>query len=325
MRTSSKMDHYTVYYSRFKCIIVTIFIINILLLWRNCFIVLSILIVEKVAVLCRFLDIGAVTKNHLLKYSLAHAFCCFLASVEDVNPAVATRARLLLDTIKRPALQVNTSHSPSAHSNSLSFSWRHKTRKKKYMNGPHHQEFILVLYLCNILYSCTYWRCAMQGLCLCLDFQFDTVVRDRPVILSKLLLLHVLKKDVPALSWEFFVNRFETLSLEAQLHLDCNKEFPFPTSMIKPKSPNLRFTCGSHITVHLYSKFLITCLLTAITAVRTNVANLSDAAMWKIRRARFARNQQKSVRSLRDSVKGGPPESKRAFSLPESLSNRQCE
>ncbi|XP_021429976.1 protein unc-79 homolog isoform X1 [Oncorhynchus mykiss] len=187
--------------------------------------------VEKVAVLCRFLDIGSVTKNHLLKYSLAHAFCCFLASVEDVNPAVATRARLLLDTIKSPAL---------------------------------------------------------QGLCLCLDFQFDTVVRDRPIILSKLLMLHHLKQEVPALSWEFFVNRFETLSLEAQLHLDCNKEFPFPTT---------------------------------ITAVRTNVANLSDAAMWKIRRARFARNRQKSVRSLRDSVKG-PSESKRAFSLPETLCNR---
>ncbi|CAB1330949.1 unnamed protein product, partial [Coregonus sp. 'balchen'] len=184
-----------------------------------------------VAVLCRFLDIGSVTKNHLLKYSLAHAFCCFLASVEDVNPAVATRARLLLDTIKSQAL---------------------------------------------------------QGLCLCLDFQFDTVVRDRPIILSKLLMLHHLKQEVPALSWEFFVNRFETLSLEAQLHLDCNKEFPFPTT---------------------------------ITAVRTNVANLSDAAMWKIRRARFARNRQKSVRSLRDSVKG-PSESKRAFSLPETLCNR---
>lgn len=63
-------------------------------------------LVERVAVLCRFLDMGAVTKSHLLKYSLAHAFCCFLASVEDVNPAVATRARLLLDTIKCPALQV---------------------------------------------------------------------------------------------------------------------------------------------------------------------------------------------------------------------------
>ncbi|XP_052009024.1 protein unc-79 homolog [Xyrauchen texanus] len=187
--------------------------------------------VERVAVLCRFLDIGSLTKSHLLKYSLAHAFCCFLASIEDVNPAVATRARLLLDTIKRPSL---------------------------------------------------------QGLCLCLDFQFDTVVRDRPIILSKLLLLHSLKQDIPALSWEFFVNRFETLSLEAQLHLDCNKEFPFPTT---------------------------------ITAVRTNVANLSDAAMWKIRRARFARNRQKSVRSLRDSVRG-PSESKRAFSLPETLCNK---
>ncbi|XP_053330696.1 protein unc-79 homolog isoform X1 [Spea bombifrons] len=187
--------------------------------------------VEKVAVLCRFLDIHSVTKNHLLKYSLAHAFCCFLTAVEDVNPAVATRAGLLLDTIKRPAL---------------------------------------------------------QGLCLCLDFQFDTVVKDRPTILSKLLLLHFLKQDIPALSWEFFVNRFDTLSLEAQLHLDCNKEFPFPTT---------------------------------ITAVRTNVANLSDAALWKIKRARFARNRQKSVRSLRDSVKG-PGESKRALSLPETLSTK---
>ncbi|KAF7704599.1 hypothetical protein HF521_021671 [Silurus meridionalis] len=184
--------------------------------------------VERVAVLCRFLDICSVNKSHLLKYSLAQAFCCFLASIEDVNPAVATRARLLLDTLKRPSL---------------------------------------------------------QGLCLCLDFQFDTVVRDRPIILSKLLLLHSLKPDIPALSWEFFVNRFETLSLEAQLHLDCNKEFPFPTT---------------------------------ITAVRTNTANLSDAAMWKIRRARFARNRQKSVRSLRDSVKGTSG-SKRAFSLPETF------
>lgn len=66
--------------------------------------------VEKVAVLCRFLDIHSVTKNHLLKYSLAHAFCCFLTAVEDVNPAVATRAGLLLDTIKRPALQVGALH-----------------------------------------------------------------------------------------------------------------------------------------------------------------------------------------------------------------------
>jgi len=74
--------------------------------------------VEKVAVLCRFLDIHSVTKNHLLKYSLAHAFCCFLTAVEDVNPAVATRAGLLLDTIKRPALQVVSLYG-KIHSNKI--------------------------------------------------------------------------------------------------------------------------------------------------------------------------------------------------------------
>lgn len=172
------------------------------------------------------------------------------------------------------------------------------------------------------------WFFIIQGLCLCMDFQFDTVVRDRPVILSKLLLLHFLKKDIPALSWEFFVNRFETLSLEAQLHLDCNKEFPFPTSMSPVRFLHLLqlhyiFLDIIVVTETSQPKFrLWPFFLTAITAVRTNVANLSDAAMWKIRRARFARNRQKSVRSLRDSVKGGQAESKRAFSLPESLSNR---
>lgn len=76
--------------------------------------VVFVVTVERVAVLCRFLDIASVTKNHLLKYSLAHAFCCFLAAVEDVNPAVATRARLLLDTIKRPALQAGYSREEKA-------------------------------------------------------------------------------------------------------------------------------------------------------------------------------------------------------------------
>uniref|UniRef100_UPI00358EFFB5 protein unc-79 homolog n=1 Tax=Myxine glutinosa TaxID=7769 RepID=UPI00358EFFB5 len=187
--------------------------------------------VEKVVVLCRFLDVTATAKSHTLKYSLSHALCCYLAAIEDPSPAVNTRARLLLDTIKHSSLRV---------------------------------------------------------LCTCLDFQFDMVVKDRPTILTKLLILHNLRPDVQALSWEFFVNRFDTLSLEAQLHLDCNKEFPFPTT---------------------------------ITTVRTNVIHLSDAALWKIKRARFARNRQKSVRSLRDSVKRHS-NSKRTSSLPDSTSSK---
>uniref|UniRef100_A0A8C4PWE9 Unc-79 homolog, NALCN channel complex subunit n=1 Tax=Eptatretus burgeri TaxID=7764 RepID=A0A8C4PWE9_EPTBU len=187
--------------------------------------------VEKVVVLCRFLDVTATAKSHTLKYSLSHALCCYLAAIEDPSPAVSTRARLLLDTIKHSSLRV---------------------------------------------------------LCTCLDFQFDMVVKDRPTILNKLLILHSLRPDIQALSWEFFVNRFDTLSLEAQLHLDCNKEFPFPTT---------------------------------ITTVRTNVIHLSDAAVWKIKRARFARNRQKSVRSLRDSVKRNS-NSKRTSSLPDSTSSK---
>lgn len=88
--------------------IICISVIECIVYRKLCITLFSKISVEKVAVLCRFLDIGAVTKNHLLKYALAHAFCCFLTSVEDVNPAVATRARLLLDTVKRPALQVTS-------------------------------------------------------------------------------------------------------------------------------------------------------------------------------------------------------------------------
>jgi hypothetical protein len=63
-------------------------------------------------------------------------------------------------------------------------------------------------------------------------------------------------------------------------------------------------------------------LCPAITAVRTNVANLSDAAMWKIRRARFARNRQKSVRSLRDSVKRSPTKSTAKGNRPSQGASR---
>ncbi len=92
------------YSTPFFCVSMIITAVDVI---SDCLMILALsLSVERVAVLCRFLDIGSVTKSHMLKYSLAHAFCCFLASIEDVNPAVATRARLLLDTIKRPALQV---------------------------------------------------------------------------------------------------------------------------------------------------------------------------------------------------------------------------
>ncbi|KAF7467023.1 Hypothetical predicted protein [Marmota monax] len=58
-----------------------------------------------------------------------------------------------------------------------------------------------------------------------------------------------------------------------------------------------------------------------LDTIKRPALQVIDAALWKIKRARFARNRQKSVRSLRDSVKG-PAESKRALSLPETLTSK---
>ena len=114
-----------------------------------------------------------------------------------------------------------------------------------------------------------------------------------------------------------------------------NKSMQMSTLQMDPSSPYEAFLTwvGPGAQLHLalgsirdspccgMNPNLVNCICKAITAVRTNVANLSDAAMWKIKRARFARNRQKSVRSLRDSVKG-PVESKRALSLPETLTTK---
>lgn len=59
-----------------------------------------------------------------------------------------------------------------------------------------------------------------QCLICCLEFQFDTVITDRTMILHKLFLLSTVLKDQEVLSWDFFLNRFDTLCLEAQLDLD---------------------------------------------------------------------------------------------------------
>ncbi|XP_072170179.1 protein unc-79 homolog [Diadema setosum] len=62
----------------------------------------------------------------------------------------------------------------------------------------------------------------------CLEFQWDSVLEDRVLILSRLRLLHHYMPTAPVLSWEFFMNRLDTLALEAQVDREQDKEFPFP-------------------------------------------------------------------------------------------------
>lgn len=55
--------------------------------------------VEKVVVIGRFLGLSAVKQCPGLQAAIAHAFCFLIASLDDINVAVAQRASLYLTTL----------------------------------------------------------------------------------------------------------------------------------------------------------------------------------------------------------------------------------
>lgn len=57
----------------------------------------------------------------------------------------------------------------------------------------------------------------LQTICFCLESQFDSCILDRPLIISRIILLTTLVPDESIFSWDFFIQRFETLAIEAQL------------------------------------------------------------------------------------------------------------
>ncbi|XP_075984976.1 UNC-79 domain-containing protein isoform X3 [Anticarsia gemmatalis] len=64
-----------------------------------------------------------------------------------------------------------------------------------------------------------------QLLLYCLETQFDLVIVDRPMILQSIYQLHNTLSDRKILTWDFFLNRFEALFLEAQIN--SNKTIDF--------------------------------------------------------------------------------------------------
>ncbi|XP_038110168.1 protein unc-79 homolog isoform X5 [Culex quinquefasciatus] len=63
---------------------------------------------------------------------------------------------------------------------------------------------------------------AIQALLFCLESQFDMFIVDRPVVLQSLYQLHNMLSDRKVLTWDFFLNRFDTLFVEAQVNLEKN-------------------------------------------------------------------------------------------------------
>ncbi|XP_031779809.1 protein unc-79 homolog isoform X4 [Nasonia vitripennis] len=70
------------------------------------------------------------------------------------------------------------------------------------------------------LYLGTIHDIAVKALLTCMETQFDLVIIDRPIILQTLYQLHNCLCDRRILTWEFFLNRFDTLFIEAQINLE---------------------------------------------------------------------------------------------------------
>ncbi|KOX78817.1 Protein unc-79 like protein, partial [Melipona quadrifasciata] len=79
----------------------------------------------------------------------------------------------------------------------------------------------------STLYLGTIHDAAMRSLILCLETQFDTVIVDRPMVLQSLYQLHNSLSDRHVLTWEFFLNRFDALFLEAQIYLERSGDIPY--------------------------------------------------------------------------------------------------
>ena len=78
----------------------------------------------------------------------------------------------------------------------------------------------MLLLIVHRLLICLCVQCLLE----CLEFQFDTVISDRSMILHNMYLLSVALKHQEILTWEMFLNRFDTLCLEAQLDLDKSSD-----------------------------------------------------------------------------------------------------
>lgn len=67
----------------------------------------------------------------------------------------------------------------------------------------------------------------MQLLVWCLEAQFDTVILDRPMILQTVYQLYSHLSERRFLTWDFFLNRFDALFMEAQISLERSGEITY--------------------------------------------------------------------------------------------------
>ncbi|XP_070493923.1 protein unc-79 homolog isoform X3 [Chironomus tepperi] len=77
------------------------------------------------------------------------------------------------------------------------------------------------------LYLGTIHDTAIRSLLFCLESQFDTFIIDRPVVLQSVYQLLNSLSDRKILTWDFFLSRFDTLFIEAQVNLEKNGDLSY--------------------------------------------------------------------------------------------------
>ncbi|CAD5115352.1 DgyrCDS4332 [Dimorphilus gyrociliatus] len=137
----------------------------------------------------------------------------------------------------------------------------------------------------TLLYLDTIKTSSLKFLMHALEFQFDSVISDRSMIMQRIYLLFVaLRNKREVIGWEFFLSRFDTLCLEAQLDLDNSVDASSVTGL-------------------------------------SNNDRQSEHFLRKLNRARFALARTNSIRSLSGSLK---PPYRRAASVPHHLLVKNC-
>ncbi|XP_052267084.1 protein unc-79 homolog [Dreissena polymorpha] len=146
----------------------------------------------------------------------------------------------------------------------------------------------------TIQYLETIKTASIKCICQCMEFQFDAVISDRSMILHCVQLLANILPQANILSWDFFLARFDSLSLEAQIDLEATGDLSFPTE---------------ELALSIDFKDL------------TSSDRESEYFLRKLNRARFALARTDSIQSVSKSIYGKVPY-RRAVSVPMHLLNK---
>ncbi|KRY11149.1 Protein unc-79 -like protein [Trichinella patagoniensis] len=110
---------------------------------------------------------------------------------------------------------------------------------------------------------------SLKCLCKSLESQFDLVIEDRALMMHQFLVLSSVLQNVPVLNWEFFQNRFEALSKEAQMQLQTTGKITFPgdyylhdnmVEIYRHKFSLARHLADKGETLRSIQRYLINCL-----------------------------------------------------------------